>query len=152
MHLSNLDDRKNFDPGVVSESNEETLIMDKDLMVALDQMKRNMEMGGDPSRDNFTPALTAVAEGSCNLVGGTVSFIGTKRDAQGYLVDYALYAICIQAKDFFSSSLNNNGVRQNKDRVYHKHVDLPFGEGLRALCDVQAGEVTDRIAGAENRG
>eukprot|EP00525_Craspedostauros_australis_P011913 CAMPEP_0198123212 /NCGR_PEP_ID=MMETSP1442-20131203/37001_1 /TAXON_ID= /ORGANISM="Craspedostauros australis, Strain CCMP3328" /LENGTH=88 /DNA_ID=CAMNT_0043782381 /DNA_START=25 /DNA_END=291 /DNA_ORIENTATION=+ len=59
-----------------------------------------------------------------------MSFIGAKwNEDKTELVDHALHTILIQDKGYFTASIIANAqVRDTKERVYHKLLDIPFGE------------------------
>jgi len=130
--LKDLEEKKDFDAAVASSQQEETLTMDRDMLIGLTQMRQNKDCDGTPQY--FTPSLCSVAEGNSNLADGTVSFIGAKwNEREEKLEDHAMYTICVQAKDIFGKSLKMEKVHNNLNRVKHDLNNIPFGEN-RMYC------------------
>uniref|UniRef100_A0A7R9WY89 Uncharacterized protein n=1 Tax=Craspedostauros australis TaxID=1486917 RepID=A0A7R9WY89_9STRA len=92
----------------------------------------------NPTKQNFCPSLTTVAEGSSNLADGYVSTAGVRKitDSAGKFVksEVGFFTVCIQAKDYFdSSTIKYENIRKNRDRVYDSLLSITFGSN-RLYC------------------
>uniref|UniRef100_A0A7R9X096 Uncharacterized protein n=1 Tax=Craspedostauros australis TaxID=1486917 RepID=A0A7R9X096_9STRA len=92
----------------------------------------------NPTKQNFCPSLTTVAEGSSNLADGYVSTAGVKKitDSAGNFLRWeaGLFTVCVQGKDMFDSRpIDYKTIRHSRDRIYHDLLDIMFGSN-RLYC------------------
>ena len=100
----------------------EFLLVDRKLIGAI----RGMSPCYDDSAC-FWPPLASVSKGSSPYADGYVTFLA-KRNEQS-----TLCTIMVQAKDYFSSSLNFKELQENIQRCRNKDVSAAFGDS-RLMC------------------
>ena len=100
---------------------EEYLLVDRELIDELHGMQP-CSMG-----NRFWPPLATVAKGSSPYADGYVSFLAK---GSGPLT---LCTIMVQAKDYFSSSINFKELKENVERCRSQEISLAFGK-CRLMC------------------